>query len=62
MNSRDWVTIHKLKDMDNRYPITPDPTQPGSFLLLGYPVTVTKRMPANLNGGAQSTNMLADFS
>ena len=45
MHSRDLVNIRKLKDSGGRYLVTPDPTQPGAYQLLGHPVQVTNRVP-----------------
>ena len=63
MCSRDWVNLRKLKDLQDRYQLTPDPSQAGAFQLLGYPVTVTNRIPSN--GGEdenESTIALVDFA
>ncbi|WP_299051582.1 phage major capsid protein [uncultured Nocardioides sp.] len=63
MNSRDFVGLRKLKDSQNRYQLQPDPTEPGKYLLLGYPVTVTNRIPKNGGTGTnESEVVLADFS
>lgn len=64
MNSRDFVGLRKVKDGQQRYQLQPDPTEPGKYLLLGYPVTVTNRMPKNLgaSGANESEIVLADFS
>lgn len=45
MHSRDLVNIRKLKDSGGRYLVTPDPTQPGAYTLLGHQVQVTNRVP-----------------
>lgn len=61
--ARDWINLRKLKDLQDRYQLTPDPSQAGSFQLLGIPVTVTNRIPDN--GGEdddESTIALVDFS
>lgn len=63
MPARDWVAIRRLKDQQDRYQLTPDPTQDTGYRLLGYPVTITNRIPTN--GGTttnESTIILADFS
>lgn len=61
--SRDWINIRKLKDLQDRYQLTPDPSQAGAFQLLGYPVTVTNRIPSNGGAGTnESTIALVDFS
>lgn len=62
MNSRDFVNLRKIKDTQNRYQLTPDPTAPGKYVLLGYPVTITNRLPANGGVGTnESEIVLADF-
>lgn len=60
MRPASFTALRKLKDADNRYQLTPDPTQDGVFRLFGAPVTVTSRLP--LDGESQSTVVLADFS
>ena len=63
MTSRDFVNVRKLKDLQDRYQLQPDPTQEGAFRLLGFPVTITNRIPAD--GGDdddESSIVLADFS
>lgn len=46
INPRDMVTLHKQKaSTGGQYLLQPDPSQPGRSTLLGYPVTVTKRVP-----------------
>lgn len=62
MNSRDWITMRKLKDADQRYQLQPDPTAPGAFTLFGFPVTVTNHIPKTQGAGSESTIVLADFS
>jgi HK97 family phage major capsid protein len=63
MTSRDFVALRKIKDLQNRYQIQPDPTQAGAYVLLGHPVTVTNRVPANGGAGTnESSIVLADFS
>lgn len=63
MTSRDFVNVRKLKDGQDRYQLQPDPTQEGAFRLLGFPVTITNRIPANGGAGTnESSIVLADFS
>ena len=63
VTSRDFVALRKLKDTSNRYQLQPDPTKTGAFTLLGYPVTVTNRIPQNTGVGTnESAIILADFS
>lgn len=63
MNPRDFVTIRKLKDLQDRYLVQPDVTQAGAYALLGHRVIVTSRVPANLGVGTnESVIVLADFS
>lgn len=62
MTSRDFVNLRKIKDTQQRYQLTPDPTAPGKYVLLGYPVTVTNRIAANGGVGTnESSIVLADF-
>ena len=61
MTPRDYFAIHKLKDGDGRYLISPNPALGGSSTLLGLPVTVTSRIPGGTTGGT-ATVILADFS
>ncbi len=37
--------LRKLKDTTGRYLVQPDPTEAGAFRILGFPVTVTARIP-----------------
>ncbi len=63
MPSRDFVNLRKIKDLQDRYQLQPDPTREGAFQLLGLPVTITNRLP--IDGGAgsdESEIVLADFS
>jgi HK97 family phage major capsid protein len=62
MTPREFVTLRKLKDAQDRYQLTPDPTKDGVFRLFGAPVTVTARIPDT--GGSTSTARaaLVDFS
>lgn len=60
MTPRDYVALHKLKDADGRYLISPNPQQGAASTLLGLPVTVTSRIPGGTTGGT-ATVLLADF-
>ena len=61
MSGRDWSAIKKLKDTTGRNLVTPDPTTGALSRLLGYPVTVSSKMPSSYNGGTAQV-VLADFS
>lgn len=61
MTPRDYVALHKLKDGQGRYLISPDPANGATNRLLGLPVTVTSRIPGGTTGGT-ATVVLADFS
>lgn len=61
MTPRDFVALHKLKDGEGRYLISPNPSQGATSTLLGLPVTVTSRIPGGTTGGT-ATVVLADFS
>jgi HK97 family phage major capsid protein len=61
MTPRDFVALHKLKDAEGRYLISPNPTNGATSTLLGLPVTVTSRIPGGTTGGT-ATVVLADFS
>lgn len=54
-----FTTLRKVKDLDERYQLQPDPTQDGVFRLFGVPVTVTSRLPIDDDTCAV---ILADFS
>jgi len=63
MNPRDLVALRKQKDTSGAYIVHPDPTLPGTFMLLGVPVYVTTQMPKT--GGAaanESRIVLADMT
>lgn len=63
ITSRDFVGIRKIKDLQDRYQVTPDPTEAGAYRLLGHPVTVTNRIPDDGGAGTnESSIVLADFS
>lgn len=61
MTPQQFVKLRKAKDGDDRYMITPDPTEAGVFRLLGHPVTVTSRVPT-LADPAGTFAVLADMS
>lgn len=54
-----YTALSKLVDGDDRYLIQPDPTKAGAKTLLGYPLTVTKRIP---DADGATSAVLADFS
>ena len=54
-----YTALSKLVDGDDRYLIQPDPTKAGAKTLLGYPLTVTKRIP---DDAGTTSAVLADFS
>jgi len=63
LTSRDFIALRKIKDTQERYQIQPDPTQAGVYVLLGHPVTITNRVPANGGVGTnESSIVLADMS
>lgn len=62
MRSEVFVQLRKLKDGQDRYQLTPDPTQAGGYQLLGIPVTVTNRLPKATGTPDSSAVILADFS
>lgn len=63
MNPRDWKTLRKLKDLQDRYQLTPDPTSAAGYRLLGYPVVLSNHVPATLGvGNNESIIGLIDFS
>ena len=63
MHSRDFVKIRKLKDSGGRYLVQPDVTESGAYRLLGHPVIVTNRVPANTGtGNNESAIVLFDPS
>ena len=63
MRSETFVAVRKIKDLQDRYVLTPDVTQAGKFQLLGFPVIITNRLPNNLGTGTDETAVvLADFS
>lgn len=44
MKPREFVTLRKIKDANDRYLIQPDPTEAGAYRLLGHAVTVTNNI------------------
>lgn len=62
MKPREFVKLRKLKDGQNRYQMTPDPTQDGVFRLFGAPVIVTSRVPDTQGGTPTARAALVDFS
>lgn len=62
MTSRDFVSLRKLKDTQNRYLIQPDPTEAGAYRLLGHAVTVTNRVPDTTGATPTARAALVDFS
>lgn len=61
LTPRDYIALHKLKDGEGRYLLSPNPANGGASTLLGIPVTVTSRIPGGTTGGT-ATVVLADFS
>ena len=39
MTSREFIELRKIKDLQDRYLLQPDPTKAGGYPLLGHPVT-----------------------
>lgn len=63
MRSGTFVGLRKLKDLNDRYLIQPDPTEAGAYRLLGHGVTVTNRIPIDTVPTPDTTAVvLADFS
>ena len=66
MRSREFVELRKLKDNQGRYLIEPDPTQAGAYRLLGHGVTISNRVPDEVDGGGAGVDTaraaLVDFS
>ena len=59
---REFTKLRKLKDGQNRYQLQPDPTQAGSYMLLGIPVTIVDRIPDTTGGTSTARMALVDFS
>lgn len=57
-----FVALRKLKDKQDRYQLTPDPTQDGIFRLFGTQVVVTDRIPVTGTSTKTTQAVLADFS
>lgn len=63
MRPETFVALRKLKDGDNRYQLTPDPTQAGVFTLFGSPVVITDKIPFTGTGATRATQAaLVDFA
>lgn len=63
MRSDAFIAFRKLKDSSGKYLLQPDPTQDGVFRVLGLPVTITNRLPADGGVGLdESSIVLADMS
>lgn len=59
MRPETFTALRKVKDLDERYQLQPDPTQDGVFRLFGVQVTVTSRIPEVAD---ETSVILADFS
>lgn len=62
MRSREFIKLRKLKDGDDRYQLTPDPSVAGGFQLFGIPVIVTDRVPDTTGRTPTARAALVDFS
>lgn len=65
MHPRTWNGLRKLRDLDGRGLITPDPTVKARFSMLGFPVYRTTQIPINgnaLGGSNESRIFLGDWS
>ncbi|HWL96048.1 MAG TPA: phage major capsid protein [Nocardioidaceae bacterium] len=62
MTSREFVALRKVKDLQERYQLTPDPTEAGVYRLLGHAVTVTNRVPDTTGTPNTGNAALVDFS
>lgn len=63
MAPRSLTTLRKAKDTAGQYLIQPDPTEAGSYRLLGVPVHVTTQIATNGGVGTnESRIILADMS
>ena len=56
------IRLRKLKATTGEYLIEPDPTAAGRYMLLGHPVTVTKRIPTAGSGTLTTSAILWDPS
>lgn len=58
-----FVALRKVKDGQQRYQLTPDPTQNGVFTLFGARVVITDKIPFTGTGATRATQgALVDFS
>ena len=62
MTPREFTALRKVKDTQERYQLTPDPTADGVFRLFGAPVLVTGRVPDTTGSPATGRAALVDFS
>ncbi|MBG6237389.1 HK97 family phage major capsid protein [Mycetocola sp. CAN_C7] len=62
MRPETFVALRKAKDTQERYQLTPDPTQDGVFRLFGAPVIITNRIPVVGTTTKTTQAVLADFS
>ncbi len=62
MTSREFVAVRKIKDLQDRYQVQPDPTEAGAYRLLGHPVTITNRIPDTTATPPTGRAALVDFS
>lgn len=63
MRPETFVALRKVKDGQQRYQLTPDPTQNGVFSLFGAKVIITDRIPFTGTGASRATQgALVDFS
>lgn len=57
MRPETFQALRKVKDTTGRYLVQPDVTEAGQFRLLGYPVTVTPRIPI-VTGSPNKTSVV----
>ena len=62
MTSREFVGLRKVKDTTGRYIIEPDPTEAGSYRLLGHGVTIVNRIPDTTGATPTGRAALVDMS
>ncbi|CAN5191382.1 hypothetical protein BH23ACT9_BH23ACT9_08720 [soil metagenome] len=62
MTSREFVAVRKIKDLQDRYQVQPDPTEAGAYRLLGHGVTVTNRIPDTTGATPTGRAALVDMS
>lgn len=58
MRSETFVALRKIKDLQDRYQIQPDPTEAGAYTLLGHRVTVTNRIPVDTAPTPDTTSVV----